>query len=241
MWSPSARLVSLGGMNVSTMDDDVNLAVLNPALLTDSMDRQLSLSFSNYLTDISFGYAGYSHTFSKLGSFHTGMQFVNYGTLQGADEFGNLTQEFSAGEYVWIIGYARPYKNFNYGANLKLISSTLGPGFTSLGVAMDLGGSYRSKSRLFSAGLVLRNMGSQLTTYTGTGGREPLPFEIVAGVSNKLKYMPLRFSVTLTNLEHPNLIYEDPDALPQIDLSGNPIDPPNQFADRVFRHFCNGS
>ena len=235
--SPSARIVSLGGVNVSTLDDDVNFGSQNPALVTDSMHKHLSLSFSNYLTDINYGYASYSHTFEGLGSFHSGMQFVNYGKLQGADEFGNLTGEFSAGEFAWLIGYSRAYKRFRYGANLKVISSTLGPGYASTGLALDLGGSYKSKSELFTAGLVFKNIGTQISTYTGTGIREPLPFEIVAGISNKLKYMPLRFSITAIQIEHPNLIYEDPDALPQFDLAGNEITPPNRTVDRIFRHF----
>ena len=235
--SPSARIVSLGGINVSTLDDDVNFGSQNPALVTDSMHKHLSLSFSNHLTDINYGYASYSHTFEKLGSFHSGIQFANYGKFKGADEFGNLTGEFSAADFVWITGYSRAYRRFRYGANLKVINSTLGPGFTSIGLAMDLGGSYKSKSELFTAGLVFKNIGTQITTYTGTGIREPLPFEIVAGISNKLRYMPLRFSITAVQIEHPDLIYEDPDALPQIDLAGNEIKPPNRTADRIFRHF----
>lgn len=239
--SPSARLVSLGGINISTIDDDINFATQNPALLNDSMHKHASLSFSNYMAGIKYGYVGYSHTIEGLGSFHTGIHYVNSGEMQGADEFGNLTQTFYANELVWYLGYARSWQQFRYGANLKFISSTLGPGYNSAGLALDLGGSYKGKEELFMAGLVIRNMGTQLTTYTATGGREPLPFEIVAGISNKLRYMPLRFSLTLTNLEHPNLIFEDPNRQPEFDLGGNEIKPPNQTADRIFRHFVFGA
>ncbi|MEM7368479.1 MAG: type IX secretion system protein PorQ [Bacteroidota bacterium] len=235
--TPSARVLALGGVNVSTIDDDLNMAVQNPALLNPAMHHRVSLSFSNYLAGIRYGYAGYSRTFKGIGSFHSGLHYVNSGEMQGADEFGNLTGTFSASELLWILGYSRAWKQFRYGSNLKVISSTLAPGFTSAGLALDLSGSFQSKNELFSAGLVLRNLGTQLTTYTNTGGREPLPFEIIAGVSNKLKYMPLRFSITLTNLEHPNLIYEDPNAVPQIDLGGNVIPTRNQLPDKIFRHF----
>ncbi|MCB0846082.1 MAG: hypothetical protein KDE26_22680, partial [Bacteroidetes bacterium] len=74
--TPSARLVSLGGVNVSTFDDDLNFGVQNPALVNDSMHKQVSLSFSNYLAGINYGYAGYSHTFEGIGSFHSGIQYV---------------------------------------------------------------------------------------------------------------------------------------------------------------------
>ena len=83
--TPSARVSSLGGVNVSTMDDDVNFGYQNPALVTDSMHNHVSLSYSNYLADIGYGYASYSRTFDKVGSFHSAIHYVSYGQLQGAD------------------------------------------------------------------------------------------------------------------------------------------------------------
>ena len=67
--------------------------------------------------------------------------------------------------------------------------------------------------------------------------KENLPFEIQMGITQKLKYMPLRFSITTTNLEHPNLIYSDPNQQPQFDLSGEPIPEKNNTLDNIFRHF----
>lgn len=235
--NPSARIVSLGGINVSTIDDDIHLAAQNPALMTDTMHNVAGISFVNYLADIGYGYAGYSQTFEGIGSFHTGIQYVNYGDLQGADEFGNLTSEFSAGDLVWIVGYANSVRALRYGANFKFIQSRLAPGFSSVGVALDLGASYQSKGGLFSAGVVARNIGVQLSTYSSGADREPLPFEIALGISNKLKYMPLRFSITATNLDVLDLIIEDPNAVPETDLSGNVIEDDNEFVDNLFRHF----
>lgn len=238
--APSARHAALGGVNISTLDDDPSFAVQNPALLNDSMHQEVTLSVVNYLADIGYGYAGYSHTFERLGSFHSGIQFVNYGKMQAADEFGNITGEFGAQDVAWYLGHSRNFGQLRVGANLKVISSSLAPGFTSAGLAADLGAAYQSKDRLFSAGVSLRNLGVQLSTYSPGVSREPLPFEIVMGLSNKLKYMPLRFSVTLVQIEHPDLIYEDPNAPIEFDLSGNPIEPPNQTIDRIFRHFVFG-
>ena len=62
----------------------------------------------------------------------------------------------------------------------------------------------------------------------------------MAGVSNKLRYMPLRLSVTLTHLEQPNLLFRDPNAPQQVDLSGNVIPPPSLTLDRIFSHVVVG-
>ncbi|GAB4409962.1 MAG: hypothetical protein OHK0039_13990 [Bacteroidia bacterium] len=234
--TPSARLVALGGINVSTLDDDPNLATMNPALLNEAMHRHATLSFSNYLAGIRYGYAGYSHHFEGIGTFHSGIQYMNSGEMQGADEFGNLTNTFYANELVWMVGYARTWRHFRYGSNLKFISSTLAPGYSSAGLALDLGGSYRGPEELFSAGVVVRNAGLQLSTYVPGASREPLPFELTMGLSNKLRYMPMRFSITATNLDHPRLIYRDPNPEPVFDLAGNPVEPRNVWVDNIFRH-----
>ncbi|MEL6653518.1 MAG: PorV/PorQ family protein [Bacteroidota bacterium] len=123
--TPTGRLVALGGVNVSTMDDDPNQAAQNPALLNDSMHNQLSLSFSNYLAGIVYGYTSYAYHKEGIGTFHAGVQYVNYGKMIEADPFGNITGEFSAGDVAVILGYGRAWKQFSYGANLKFISSTL--------------------------------------------------------------------------------------------------------------------
>ena len=235
----SARLVGIGGENISTFDDDVSLALNNPSLLNDSMHKHAAISFSTYLAGIKYGYASYSHTLKKIGSFHAGVQYVNYGTLQGADEFGNLTQTFSANDLVIIVGGARELKRrVRLGANMKYISSNpaTGFGYNSSGLAWDIGAHYRSKNELFSAGISIQNLGLQLTTYTGTPEKEPLPFEITMGVSNKLKYMPLRFSVTFVHLQKPQLIFEDPDKPKELDLNGEVIQARNQWVDNLFRH-----
>jgi hypothetical protein len=235
--TPSARLASLGGINVSTMDDDVHFGSQNPALVNPEMHNHVGLSYTNWLADIQYGYAGYSYTVDSVASFHTAIQYMNTGQMQGYDEFGNVTGSFSAQELVWMVGASRAWRGFRYGTNLKVITSTLAPGFGSVGMAIDLGGAYRSKDSLFSAGLMVRNMGTMFSTYTATGAREPLPFEIVAGVSNKLRYMPMRLSATIIQIEHPNLLFDDPDAEPEFDLNGNLIEPGPRIADRIFRHF----
>ncbi|MEM6763985.1 MAG: type IX secretion system protein PorQ [Bacteroidota bacterium] len=238
--APSARLNSLGGVNVSLMDDDVHMAAVNPALANDSMHKHVALSWTNYLVDIGYGYTGYSHTIEGVGSLHGGIQFISYGELQGADEFGNLTGTFNANELAAIVGMSREIGPFRYGANLKFIQSNLGGGFTSNGLALDLGGAYTSKSGLFQAGLAFQNIGFQLTPYVEGGNTEPLPFEIVMGISQKLKYMPLRFSVTLVHLETPRLVFDDPDAPMERDLNGNVIESEAGFADKLFRHVVFG-
>ena len=237
---PSARVAAIGGANVSVFDYDPGFAFYNPALVSDTMHNQLTMNWVNYLAGINYGYAGYARSYEGIGDFHAAIQYVGYGKFQQTDPLGNITGEFGANELVLVVGGARQLYNFRIGANVKFIHSNIG-GYGSQGLGLDLGGLYVSNDKLFTGGLVMRNIGFQLTRYLPDGSREAIPFEVQAGISKKLKHMPLRFSVTATNLEHPQLIYEDPNPEPQFDLSGNPIEPKKRVGDKIFRHFVFGA
>lgn len=239
--APAARVASLGSVNISTYDHDANFAFQNPALLNDSMHQQVSFNIVNYLADITYGYTSYSRSFEGIGDFHTGLQFVNYGKMIQADEYGNQLGTFSASDLAWVIGGSRKVNNFRIGLNMKLINSNISGFQSHWAMAFDLGGLYVSKNKLFTAGMVFQNMGFNFNRYNLTDGTQaPLPFEVQIGISQRLAHMPLRFSVTLIHLETPDLIYSDPDPEPQFDLSGELIEPKKQIADHIFRHFVFG-
>jgi hypothetical protein len=238
----SGRVTAMGGDNVSIMDDDVHFAWHNPALANDSMHGHLAMSLSNYLGDLTLGYAGYSRTSDKLGSWHVGIHYLSAGQFDGYDEFGNSIAGYSAGEYALVAGLSRPLGPIRYGVNLKYMWTTLASGYamTTSALALDVGAAYKSKNELFMAGFVIKNSGFMLSSPVVNGEQDGLPLEFQAGFSNKLRYMPLRFSVTFTNLEHPNLIFEDPNAPPRFDLNGELIEEPDPFLDNVMRHVVLG-
>ena len=233
----SSRILSIGGDNVSFRDEDPAMAYLNPALLNPSMNKSLLMSFSDYFAGINYGYASYAMNAGSFATLHAGVQYVNYGTFDQADNTGEITGEFTAGEYCFTAGAGKSIDSlFSIGVNLKAISSRLEQ-YSSFGMAMDAGFSYLSKSKLFEAGLVLRNLGYQFSTYT-TGNREKLPLELTAGISGKLKHVPLRLSLTAHNLQQPDLSFRDP-SIPEetIDpLSGDTIVDKISIPNKIMRH-----
>ena len=233
----SSRLLAFGGRQVSLRDDDVGMAYMNPGLLNPTMHNNLMLSFSDYFGGVNYGYAAYAYSLSKIGTLHGGVQFVDYGTFDRTDNTGAVNGQFSAGEYCLTTGIGRQMDSlFSVGVNLKTIFSSL-ENYTSWGIATDFGASYRSKSKLFEAGVVMRNFGWQISSYT-QGNREPLPFEFTAGISGRLKHVPLRLSLTAHNLQQPDLTYRDPSIPEQtIDpLSGDTVLNKISFANKVMRH-----
>ncbi len=205
----SAREASLGGNLITVKDDDINLTFHNPSLITSQMDNHLTLGFVNFISDINYGFAGYSKTFNKIGSFVGGMQFVNYGKFTEADPTGLITGSFKAADYSFNIGYSRQIDSlFSVGATLKTIYSNYSQ-YTSYGSVIDLGANYTNPKYFFSASLVVKGIGYQWKTYVDDN-EEPLPFEIQLGLSKKLSKAPFRFSIIGTHLEKWDLTYEDP-------------------------------
>jgi hypothetical protein len=203
----SGLVSSLGGTNVSIYGNDLNLAYHNPALLNSGMDKSLALNYVNYFAGINYGLAMYSRSYTGKGNFAGGLTYLNYGSFTETDPSGTVTGEFSASEYAFSMIYSREIDSlFTIGVNFKPVLSHLEK-YTSFGFAFDIGASWHNRNKRFSAGLVIRNAGYQVTTYAGEP-HQKLPFEIQAGISQRLAYAPLRFSLTLRHLEKFDLTHQ---------------------------------
>lgn len=195
---------SLGGTNVSLNTDNLNLAWHNPALLSPAMDKNFVLNYSGYMAGINYGQVIFSRTFNKAGSWATGLTYLNYGSFTESDEAGVITGTFRANEYAFSVMWSYSIDSlFTVGVDIKPVLSHL-EDYTSEGIAIDIGASWHNPGETFSAGLVVKNTGLQLKTYAGEA-RQKLPFEVQAGLSQKLAHAPLRFSLTLRHLEKFNL------------------------------------
>jgi len=208
--SNSARTTALGGSLISVKDDDVALAYGNPSVLNPQMHQQLNFNYNFHVAGISNGYAAYGHHVAPWQTtFHAAVQYINYGTFDAADEFGQINGTFDAAEYAITLGAARQlYDKLSIGTNVKFITSQL-EGFNSTGLALDVAAFYRDTTGRFSATLVVKNIGRQLSTYR-EDNREDLPFEIQAAISQKLKHLPFRLSITYNNLNRWNVLFDDP-------------------------------
>jgi hypothetical protein len=203
----SAFAAATGGFNVSRSVSDLSLPYFNPALLTPSMGDDISLSFSTWFAGINYGYASYARDMKNLGTIAAGISFISYGRFTEADAAGNINGTFTASEYAFNLLWALKIDtSFTVGINLKPVLSHLERYF-SAGLCVDIGATYHNEKLLLDAGLVIRNAGFQIKSYTGNGG-EPLPFEVIAGVSKRLAHAPFSFTLTVRHLEKPDLTFD---------------------------------
>ena len=206
----SPRQAALGGKNITIFDNDVNSGHFNPATINPEMDNHLALNYGSYYGEVSYGTAAYAYNYDRhLQTFHAGVNYVNYGKFEGRDENGELTSEFTGSEIAVSVGYAYlvPNTALRLGANVKFISSTL-ESYNSIGGALDIGALYVKEKNGLNLAIAVRNIGTQFTTYAGAN--EKLPLEIIAGVSQQLENVPIRWHLTLENLQQWNLAFSNP-------------------------------
>lgn len=234
----SSRIAALGGSNISLRDNDLNFAFRNPAMLTSLTDNTIGLNMANYLADIRFGSAMYGKNFGKKNYFAIGVQYVDYGTFDGRDDLDVPTGYFTAKDMSMSIIYARPLTGkITVGGTFKPVSSVYEV-YTSYGLAFDAGINYNDSASLFSAGLVIRNAGTQIKAYykdENSQHFESLPFDIELGMTKKLTHAPFRFSVTLHNLQHWNLDYSSLNQ-PLSTTTGTSDSKDPGVVDMAFRH-----
>jgi hypothetical protein len=236
----SPRQAALGGKVLTNVDYDVTQGLYNPATINVEMDNQLALNYTSYLGGIGYGTAAYAYTWDRrTQTIHAGVTYINYGQFDGYDENGQSTGTFTGNEAALSVGYAKQlgYSDFYLGSNIKFITSKLEQ-YSSLGVAADVGLLYINEKLDFNAALVIRNVGTQITTYAGLN--EPLPLEVDFGMSQTLEHMPLRWHITFENLQKWPIASPNP-AHVTTDLEGNQTAEKTGFLKNVIRHTIIGA
>lgn len=229
----TAKLSSLGGENVSVMNNQAGQIYSNPALFTKELRNSISATYVNYLSDANGGMFSYTYTKDSLNYFGFNFLFLGYGDLEGYDENGNSTGEFSAGDFAWNLVYARYLgAGIKVGLAMKPIYSHIDT-YSSAGLAFDVGFNFYKPEWKFSVGMVARNFGLRFKGYYADQGRERLPWNLQVGVSKGLAHAPFRFSLTYDHLNDWQLDYE---RVPGVNKTIKDV----RFADMLFRHLIFG-
>lgn len=233
------RQAALGGKPITIYDEDVNQVNFNPAAINVEMDNHLSLNYGNYYGEVSYGTASYAYTYDRhLQTFQAGVNYVNYGSFDGYDENGQATTTFTGSEIALSLGYGYniPSTDIHIGASAKLISSSLET-YHSLGGAIDIGAIFIDQRNDVNWALVIRNIGTQFSTYNGLN--EKLPLEIIAGVSQELEHVPIRWHLTVENLQQWNIAFSNP-VRAESSFDGESTEEKISFANNALRHLVLG-
>lgn len=203
----SAQIAALGGTNISHQSNDVSFGLSNPALLRSSMHQQVSTSFNGFLAGIN-NYTAVSAFQQSTFTWGAGVQFLDYGTVIQTDAAGTVFGAIRPRDFAIHLMASKQYRErFYIGTTVKFIQSNYGP-FRSSGIGVDVGLTYQDTANQWQAAFLVKNMGTQISTYGG-GSKEELPFDVQAGISKRLANAPIQFSLTAHNLHRLRILYND--------------------------------
>ena len=226
----SSHIYGLGGLNISTVEDNINLTDQNPALLGPEIDLQLGLNYMRYVGETNFAGFKFAKSVSDRSAFAVGLQYFGYGSMTEADNLGNILGTFAPKDIAMNVAYSHDIsERWRGGINLKYIYSAYAE-FTAMALAADLGVNYFDAENDLSISLVAANLGGQVKRFNES--YDNLPMDVRLGLTKGLGSLPVRLSVTAWNLTKWRLPYYKPG-----DGSNN-SEPElkDSFGSNLFRH-----
>ncbi len=226
----SSHIYGLGGANISTVEDDINITDQNPALLGQEMDMQLGINYMRYIGESDFAGVKFAHKFKEHGTWAAGIQYFGYGEMKSTEIDGTITGTFTAKDIAISVAYSHDITDrLRGGINLKFITSNYEE-YSAMALATDLGINYYNPDIDQSFSLVVSNLGGQIKRFHESYDR--LPIDVRLGWTQSFGALPLRFSITAWNLTEWKLPYYETgdgttDERPQLKES---------FGSNLFRH-----
>lgn len=230
----SARIYGLGGVNITTIEDELSTADQNPGLLGNEMSGQVLFDYMRYLGDSNFAGLKYAHSVGERGAWAAGIRYFGYGEMKQADETGVITGTFSPKDVNFSGSFSYDITSrLRGGITLKMLYSSY-EAYTAFAVATDLGINYYDPDNDWSFSAVVANLGGQLKKFHESYDR--LPIDVRLGATKGFSGAPIRISVTLWNLTKWKLPYYDSGD----GTSSEPFEKKESFGSNLFRHMVFG-
>ena len=125
-------------------------------------------------------------------------QYLNYGSMKHTDSEGTILGEFNASDLALNGTLSYPLaKNLVGGVTARFVYSKIGD-YSSTAVGIDLGLNYYNEEKDFSASIVAKNLGGQLSAYDEE--YESMPADLQIGATKRIIGTPFRVSLTAVDL-----------------------------------------
>lgn len=194
----SSHAAALGGENISVVEDDITLAIHNPALLSCVSDKTLNLNYMTYLDGVGVASAAFSRTIGERSAWAVAAQYMGYGDFKETTSEDIEVGKFSAKDMAFTGIFNYDLSDYwSGGVTAKMIYSNYDK-YSSFAIGVDLGLNYYNESSDFSFSFVAKNLGGQIVAFDEH--RERLPIDLQIGITKRLAHAPLRLSITIPQL-----------------------------------------
>ena len=203
----SSRIAALSAPVVSLPDAHLTDADTNPAYPDSTHHRQISFSYTNLFSDASTISTSGAWNHAQWGTFWGALKLQEYGSIDKRSINGEDIGSFSVYDFAFQTGFSKIFDELSAGISLNFIHSSIDT-YQSSGFTIDAGLLYQFNERQ-ALGAAISNVGAQFSSYQSE--REPVLPVMNIGYSHKLKYLPLRLSVTLQDITHweQRTVYDD--------------------------------
>ena len=194
----SSRAAANGGSNISIIDDDLTLAIHNPALLVNVSDMTANLTYMTYMSDSKIAGAMFNKAFGERSNCAAAIRYIDYGSFEGYTEDNIYTGSFSAKDielsalYSYLLG-----EHWSGGVSANFIYSKY-ESMSSFSIGVDLGINYYNPENELSISIAAKNLGGQIKAFEERHHKMPMDFQ--AGITKRLAHAPIFISATLCNL-----------------------------------------
>ncbi|MDH3892550.1 MAG: PorV/PorQ family protein [candidate division Zixibacteria bacterium] len=189
-----ARPIAMGGAATGLADDEAAL-YYNPAGITGFKEKRWIGGYHNYFLDMQSGFFGMIFPLDEQSSIAGHLDYLGYGEFVETDTSGRLLGTFGGADMVLAATYSRLIGyNLSLGVTAKYIYERVQE-FSASGIAVDLGARYSDDRERFTGGVMVQNLGKQLSSLGEEKYRLPLTFR--GGVSYRPVGLPLLLATDL--------------------------------------------
>ncbi len=183
-----ARAVAMGGAFTGLADDESSL-YYNPAGIAGTKQNRWIAGYHNYFVDIQSGFVGFVIPLDEDNTLAAHFDYLGYGEFIRTDTNGTRLGTFGGSDLLMALTAARRIShNIKLGLTAKLIYQSLDE-FSASGIALDLGAKYTDDRERFTGGVMIQNVGKQLSALGSE--KYQLPLAVRAGISYRPRGLPL--------------------------------------------------
>lgn len=209
--STSARAAGMGTAFVAVADD-ASALYYNPAGIAWMSNKGSIVSVVKLPANINISYGGIVLPLGDImGTMGISFTSLNMDwmkvTVPGRNDTagtqaGWTGDYFSPSAYAVQLTYAKKFTDrFSSGVNLKFVSSTLFPGYSTYVASGDVGTFYDTRVKTLKIGMIMSNFGSEAKYVSESF---PLPMSFKVGVSAMPYYTKNIKTLVDIEIEHPN-------------------------------------
>lgn len=183
-----ARPIAMGGAATGLADDESAL-YYNPAGIASFREKRWIGGYHNYFVDMQSGFVGMIFPLDDKSSIAGHLDYLGYGEFIETDNSGRRLDTFGGSDMVMATTYSRQFGyNLSFGVTAKFIYERVQE-YSASGIAVDLGAKYTGDRERFTGGVMIQNLGKQLSSL----GEEKfdLPLTVRGGVSYRPVGLPL--------------------------------------------------